>query len=237
MSEGETPGPDLLLDVFQRLLDAHGPQHWWPAQTPFEVMVGAILTQNTAWTNVERAIASLKAADALTPHALRTLPLNELALLVRPSGYFNMKAKKLRALGEYLGRYGDDLDTLFSSKPLDELRAEVLSVYGVGPETADSILLYAGVLPVFVVDAYTVRILSRLGLLDGPAPYDQVQSLFQRALPLDAALFNEFHALFVVHGKDVCRARSPLCGGCPLVTVCATGRRAAEAMRASGAPS
>ena len=213
-----------LPELYDRLFAAYGEQHWWPGETPFEVMVGAILTQNTAWTNVEKAIDALKQADALNPNALRTRPLDELAALIRPSGYFNAKARKLRALGDYLARYGDDVDRLFASKPLDDLREELLSLHGVGPETADSMLLYAGGLPSFVIDAYTIRILTRLGILDadGKPKYEDVQAMFHQALPADAQLFNECHALFVAHGKDICTARNPSCGECVLAGDCPT---------------
>lgn len=218
-----------LVGVYERLLGAYGQQHWWPGETPFEVMVGAVLTQNTAWTNVVRALANLKAAGAFSTQALRERPLEELAGLIRPSGYFNMKARKLRALGEYLGGYGDDLDALFRSKPLVELRQEVLGVYGVGPETADSILLYAGGLPSFVVDAYTVRVLERLRLLPGRGRYEEVREFFHSALPAEAGLFNEFHALFVAHGKDTCQKRVPRCSGCALLEICPAGGRSRSA--------
>ncbi len=212
-------------DLYTRLFAAYGEQHWWPGETPFEVMVGAILTQNTAWANVERAITALRQADALSPRALRALPLERLAALIRPSGYFNAKARKLRALGEYLGAHGDDIEALFRSRPLDELRDELLMLHGVGPETADSMLLYAGNLPSFVVDAYTIRILRRLGVIqpDERATYDAVQALFHAALPRDARLYNEYHALFVAHGKDICRAQRPRCESCSLLPDCPAG--------------
>lgn len=219
----------LLRDIYERLLAAYGPQGWWPADSPFEVMVGSILTQNTSWINVERAIASLKEANALTPVALRELPCEDIAQLIRSSGYFNMKAKKLQALGEYLGRYDDDLDALFESKPMDELRQEVLGIHGVGNETADSMLLYAGNLPTFVVDAYTMRTLERLGILKERQSYRDVQRMFHDGLPRDTRLFNEFHALIVRHGKGTCRARNPSCDSCPLLDGCATGQKAATA--------
>ncbi|MDA1096945.1 MAG: hypothetical protein O3B84_06795 [Chloroflexi bacterium] len=219
----EAPHLDLSFQViYDALLGWYGPQHWWPAETDFEVIVGAILTQNTAWTNVERAIKNLRDADALTPSALRMLPLDRVAELVRPSGYFNMKAKKLRAMCEYLGTFNDDLSRLFASKPLAALRTELLRIYGVGEETADSILLYAGRLPSFVVDAYTERVVRRLGALsDGPYRYREIQALLDRGV-LEGD-YGEFHALFVIHGKDTCRSRAPRCGNCPLTAVCATG--------------
>lgn len=210
---------DSLTDVYQRLLARFGPQHWWLAEEPFEVIIGAILTQSAAWTNVEKAIANLKEAGALSPKALRQLPLPGLAELVHPCGYYNAKALKLKALAEWLGEdYGDDLDRLFA---LDagELRRRLLAVHGVGPETADSIILYAAGKPVFVVDAYTRRIISRLGLAPGKDSYTSYQALFADNLPADAAMFNEYHALFVRQGKDYCR-RSPNCAGCCLHDIC-----------------
>ena len=214
-----------LPDLYSRLFAAYGEQRWWPGETPFEVMVGAILTQNTAWSNVERAISALKEADALTPVALRTCPHDDLASLIRPSGYFNAKARKLRILGEFLGRHEDDIAAIYASKSLPDLREELLSLHGVGPETADSMLLYAGNLPIFVIDAYTIRVLSRLGIIDSDSrlSYEDAQAMFHEALPTDVGLFNEYHALFVAHGKDICRARQPLCDSCPLLDECPTG--------------
>ena len=216
-----------LRELYERLFGAYGEQGWWPGETPFEVMAGAILTQNTSWTNVEKAISALREVDALNPEALRTRPVDEIAALIRPSGYFNAKARKLRALGEYLGGYDDDIERLFASKPLDELREELLALHGVGPETADSMLLYAGNLPSFVIDAYTMRVLGRLGIIDaeGRVSYEDVRALFHEALPEDVRLFNEYHALFVAHGKDICTARRPRCGECVLAGDCPTGRR------------
>ncbi len=211
-----------LPELYDRLFAEYGEQHWWPGETPFEVMVGAILTQNTAWTNVEKAITALKNADALNPEALRTRSLDDLAALIRPSGYFNAKARKLRVLGDYLALYGDDIESVFASKPLDELREELLALYGVGPETADSMLLYAGNLPSFVIDAYTIRVLGRLGIIgtDNKPKYAAVRALFHESLPTDVQLFNEYHALFVAHGKDVCKSRKPLCSDCVLIENC-----------------
>ncbi len=217
-----------LPELYNRLFAAYGEQHWWPGETPFEVMVGAILTQNTAWTNVEKAISALREADALNPEALRTRPIDELAALVRSSGYFNAKARKLRALGDYLAGFDDDIARLFASKPLNELREELLALHGVGPETADSMLLYAGNLPSFVIDAYTMRVLGRLGIIDTDErpSYEGARALFHEALPTDVQLFNEYHALFVAHGKDVCKSRKPLCSECVLAEVCPVGSRA-----------
>lgn len=207
--------------VYARLLATLGPQHWWPADSPFEVMVGAVLTQNTAWGNVERAIDALKAADALSCRAILALPAHELAALIRPAGYFNLKARRLKALCDFLARQGvaEHPAELARLAPLTRLRALLLEVHGVGEETADSILLYALGLPSFVVDAYTRRIFGRLGLVPERAAYREVQRLFQANLPAEVALFNEYHALIVLLGKDVCRPR-PRCARCPLQAVC-----------------
>ena len=204
-----------LLRLYRLMFQALGPQHWWPARTPFEVVVGAMLTQNTAWTNVEKAIAALRAANALRPAALAALPRARLARFIRAAGYYNIKAKRLQNLLRYLHRRcGLRLSRLFRITP-EALRQELLGENGVGPETADSILLYAGVVPVFVVDAYTRRILSRHGLVRPTATYEEIQGLLQAHLPPEAALFNEYHALLVMVGKDYCRAM-PRCQACPL---------------------
>jgi endonuclease III related protein len=204
-----------VVEVYRRLFEFYGPQHWWPAEGPFEVIVGAILTQSAAWTNVEKAIGNLKKAKALTPEALRRLPETELAQLVYPSGYYNVKARKLKAFAEYFGaRYGDSLEKLFR-RNLTELRNELLSVYGIGEETADSILLYAGNTPIFVIDAYTRRIAGRLGIKPPGDKYADFQKLFVDALPPDVKMFNEFHALLVRLGKETCR-KTPLCDQCCL---------------------
>ena len=208
-----------LADIYRRLLGRFGPQHWWPADEPFEVIVGAILTQSAAWGNVEKAIENLRGAGALSPQALRQLPKAKLAALVYPCGYYNAKALKLRALADWLGNhYQDDLDRLFALDAA-ELRRQLLSVHGIGPETADSIVLYAAGKPVFVIDAYTRRIFSRLGLAPNKDSYSAYQKFFEDNLPQDVKLFNEYHALLVCLGKNVCR-RQPLCGECPLNDVC-----------------
>jgi endonuclease-3 related protein len=192
-----------------------GPQHWWPARTRFEVVVGAILTQNTAWSNVERALAALRARRLLTAARLSGLPPGRLAALIRSSGTFRVKARRLRAFLAYLnGRYQGSLDRM-SGAPLDALRRELLAIPGIGPETADSILLYALGRPVFVVDAYTRRVLSRHRLLPHDAGYEDVRAFFERHLPSDPRLFNEYHALLVAIGKQYCRSR-PHCAECPL---------------------
>jgi endonuclease-3 related protein len=190
---------------------------WWPGRTAFEVIVGAILTQNTAWVNVERAIRNLRQAGTLTPRAIEKAPMARLARLIRPSGYFRQKAKKLKAFVQFLReRHGGSLARMFR-QPTAQLRQELLAVHGIGPETADSILLYAGRHPVFVVDAYTHRILGRHQITDGKPDYEAVRSLFERSLPRDSALYNEFHALIVNVGKKWCRKREPLCQECPLL--------------------
>jgi endonuclease-3 related protein len=206
----------ILQEVYQRLFEAFGPQNWWPGETRFEMMVGAILVQNTSWKNVERAIAGLREADLLEPHALHAADDEELEERIRPAGYFRVKARRLRSLLDFLvRRYDASIDAMFRT-PIDELRQQLLGIHGVGPETADSILLYAGSLPSFVVDAYTHRILSRHGWIDPESDYHQIQEYFQDRLPADAAMFNEYHALLVNLGKNYCKKQKPLCGNCPL---------------------
>lgn len=220
--EGRATGTHVrrrLLQIFGILLRHFGPQGWWPGETPFEVCVGAILTQNTAWSNVERAISQLKARGLLSPEGLRQVSLSQLSGLIRPAGYFNVKARRLKAFSDFLwGEFGGDPHRMFQG-PAGPLREALLGVKGIGPETADSILLYAGGIPVFVIDAYTRRILGRLGLTDSDGDYGGLQAFFHRHLPTDAKLYNEFHALMVALGKDYCRPR-PLCDRCPLRRTC-----------------
>ncbi len=213
---GETPTEaGLLTEVFRRLHNAFGPQHWWPGDGPFEVMVGAVLTQNTNWGNVERAIENLKKAGALAPAAIHGMSRERLAALIRPAGYFNVKAERLKSLvGFLVGRYSGRVSRM-KRVGTERLRRQLLDVKGVGPETADSILLYALERPVFVIDAYTKRVLSRHGIMDASASYDRFQELFHASLPGDVRLFNEYHALLVRLGKDFCRPR-PRCERCPL---------------------
>ena len=218
----------LLLDIYQRLYGRYGPQGWWPGDGAFETVVGAILTQNTAWTNAAKALANLKAADAFSPWAIRALPEAELAELVRSSGYFNAKTKKLKAMAAYLEAQGDSLEQWRSRDP-KELRAELLAVYGIGPETADDIVLYAAGLPSFVVDLYTRRIIARLGLEPAGGSYEAYQALFESNLPADAALFNEYHALLDRHAEETCLKARPLCDGCCLLELCGTGLKATGA--------
>jgi endonuclease-3 related protein len=209
----------ILREIYRLLFARYGPQHWWPGETPFEVMVGAILTHSCAWTNVEKAFGSLKSAGLLSPEALRNAPQGEIAALIHSCGYYNVKAKKLKALVEWLKGYcGDDIDSL-SKVDTVELRKELLNVYGIGEETADSILLYACGKPVFVIDAYTRRILNRLGVGEGCKSYTAFQALFMENLPLDRAMFNEYHALLVRLGKETCR-KVPQCEECCLEGMC-----------------
>jgi endonuclease III related protein len=205
-----------LRTYHDELFRAHGPQHWWPGRTQFEVIVGAILTQNTRWTNVERAIAELRRERLLSVAALERVPAARLARLVRSSGYFRQKAKKLKTFVQFLReQYQGSLEKMFRA-PTAELREQLLRLHGIGPETADSILLYAGSRPVFVVDAYTRRILERHGLAQGTESYEELRALFERSLPVNPALFNEYHALIVHTGKHFCRKREPSCEQCAL---------------------
>jgi endonuclease III related protein len=210
---------------------------WWPARTRFEVIIGAILTQNTAWTNVERAIANLRRARLLTPAAIEQVSSARLARLVRPSGYFRQKAKKLKAFVRFLReRHGGSLAAMFRV-PTAELRRQLLAVHGIGPETADSILLYAGNHPVFVVDAYTHRILGRHQITDGKPDYESVRSLMEANLPRDVNLYNEFHALIVNVGKNWCRKSRPRCEECPLLPHLPAHLMDGPPMRSANSPS
>jgi endonuclease-3 related protein len=206
-----------IAQVYARLLAANGKQHWWPGDTVFEIMVGAVLTQNTAWTNVERAIANLKKAGALSPQSIVKAPPRRLAGWLKPSGYFNVKARRLRAMCRWLLEQGGTRK--IARLPTHELRQALLAVHGIGPETADDILLYAFRRPVFVIDAYTRRIFQRLRLIEGNEDYETLRRMFETTLDSDTQLFNEYHALIVAHGKDVCRKR-PLCRDCCLAERC-----------------
>ncbi|MFA5357184.1 MAG: endonuclease III domain-containing protein [Candidatus Omnitrophota bacterium] len=208
--------PKRLGSFYRRLRSSFGGQRWWPADTPFEVMVGAILTQNTSWLNVEKAISNLKSHNLLRPHKLSKLPLKRLASLIRPSGYYNIKAKRLKSfLKFFIGNYGGDIKKMRETKPLF-LREQLLCVNGIGPETADSILLYALDMPLFVVDAYTKRVLLRHGLIEEGASYGEVQKLFTQNIKKEVKLFNEYHALLVKLGKEYCLKNKPKCDICPL---------------------
>ena len=213
------PIAEKLRQIYGRLYAAYGPQHWWPADSPFEVVVGAILTQSAAWVNVEKAIESLRAAGILSPEALLRVDLDELARLIHPAGYYNAKARKLKAFLEMLfDRHSGRLDALFAL-PLPQLRQELLATHGIGQETADSIVLYAAEKPAFVIDAYTRRVFSRLGLEPPSDSYPSWQAMFSEALPPDVQLFNEYHALIDRHAKTVCR-KAPLCDQCCLRDIC-----------------
>ncbi len=242
----------MVRAMYRKLAHSWGQQHWWPAETPFEVIVGAILTQNTSWTNVERAIASLRAAKVLSVEGIRAVPLVRLQELVHSSGYYRQKAQRLKDLVSFLDeQHAGSLETMFAT-PTDQLRAELLSLKGIGPETADAILLYAGNHEIFVVDAYTRRVLERHGAVDGRAKYDEVRTMVQRALQGEkslvavksatprkvpvhepsamsttkrspvAQLYNEMHGLFVQAGKHYCLKREPRCEACPLRTLLPT---------------
>ncbi len=221
--------PVPLLEYYQSALKKLGPQHWWPGETPFEVCVGAILTQNTNWTNVEKAIANLKKEKLLDPKRLYAVPPAHLAALIRPAGYFNIKTRRLRSFLKFLlDEYDGDLDRMFAERT-DSLREKLLAVKGIGPETCDSILLYAGRHPVFVVDAYTKRIFTRHQVLPEEADYHEIQRYFEDHLPDDVGagstrpgastaplqVYNEFHALIVNIGKNWCKSRKADCEHCP----------------------
>lgn len=212
-----------LGHIYDQLFKSFGPQHWWPGETRMEIIVGAILTQNTSWGNVERAIANLKSARSLSPQALRQIALPRLARLIRPSGYFNIKAQRLKNFIDFLFEEYQGSLTKMAKTSLPRLREKLLAVNGVGPETADSILLYAFAKPTFVVDAYTKRFLSRHGLVPADAAYREIQQLFLRHLPPNSQHYNEYHALIVRLGKDYCRPK-PACVQCPLREVMGTPR-------------
>ncbi len=204
--------------VFDRLIEALGPQEWWPGNGAFETMLGAILTQHTAWGNVETALDRLRRAGCLDPTKLGRLSQEQVADLIRPAGTYRRKVRTIAGLVRLLAEFDDDVEQLLG-RPCEELRARLLSVRGIGPETADCIVLYAAGYPRFVVDGYTRRIFGRLGLIDPSAGYRLIQCRFETTLPADVRLFNEFHALIVRLGKDICRA-APLCRRCPLAELC-----------------
>jgi endonuclease-3 related protein len=209
-----------LLAIYRRLLEAYGPQHWWPGTGPFEIVVGAILTQAVAWSNVEKAIAHLKRAGLLDSKRLSEVSVGKIAALIRPCIYYNEKARKLQAFVQFLEEcYQGDLLSFFGL-PVSELRAQLLSVRGIGEETADAIILYAAGKPSFVVDAYTRRILQRLGLIEERATYGEIRALFMDHLPAEVSLYNEYHALFVRHARERCRRSRPVCEGCCLGDLC-----------------
>jgi endonuclease-3 related protein len=206
---------EQLTEIYRLLLDRFGPQHWWPGETQFEIITGAILTQNTNWANVEKAIDNLKSADLLTPEKLYNIDVSNLAKIIKPAGYYNIKAKRLKNFINWLFQnYDGRLDNL-ENLDTDRLRAELLTVTGIGRETADSILLYAFNREIFVIDAYTARVAVRHGLIEPQAEYEQLRDLFQSNLPQDSQLFNEYHALLVKVGKEFCKPKTK-CPGCPL---------------------
>ncbi len=222
---------NILLDIYYRLYRQYGPQGWWPGDSgPLDVIIGAILTQSAAWTNVEQALNNLKAADCWSLNAIHRKDQADLAEIIRPCGYFNSKARKLKAFAAQVhDRHGGDLD-IFLDQDVAPLRAELLSIYGIGPETADDILVYAAGKPSFVIDSYTQRILSRMGLAPEGKPndYHSYQALFHDGLPPDPVLFNEYHALLDEHAKWAC-AKTPQCQDCCLRDLCATGKRFGQA--------
>lgn len=213
-----------LEEIYSRLLGRYGCLGWWPADSPFEVCVGAILTQNTNWINVEKAIANLRQADCLSLDGILRIAEGQLAVLIRPAGYFNVKARRLKDFVSFIENdCAGSLDAAFSGE-LEVVRSRLLKVKGIGPETADSMMLYAGQRPSFVVDAYTRRIFSRLGLVPENIGYDDLRNLFMSSLESDAGIFNQYHALIVEHAKRHCKAK-PLCDKCCLGNVCCFGSK------------
>ncbi|MBM4337952.1 MAG: endonuclease III domain-containing protein [Deltaproteobacteria bacterium] len=207
--------PNLLMDIYRKLYKAYGPRHWWPGETPFEVMVGAILTQNTSWKNVEMAIRKLKANGVLNPDGIYRLKEEPLGSLIRSSGFYRIKAKRLKTFVSFLfNEYDGDIHKMKRGR-VKNLREKLLGINGIGPETADSILLYGLQKPIFVVDAYTKKVLSRHGIVSEKASYEAIQNLFMEHLPHEERLFNEYHALIVHVGKNVCK-KKPECERCPL---------------------
>ncbi|MBI2574827.1 endonuclease III domain-containing protein [Candidatus Woesearchaeota archaeon] len=234
------------VQIYKLLLERFGRQNWWPVTAvkagksskeskgskEFEVMIGAILTQNTAWRNAEKAIAGLAKMQLLSPERIRAADTKELATAIRPVGYYNQKAERLKILARHIvGNYnGKGGISAMKRKSTEELRSELLELKGIGPETADSMLLYALDKPVFVVDTYTRRTFSRIGLCSSDSSYEELQKLFMESLPQKKELFNDYHALIVEHGKSICR-KEPLCGICPLLNICRYGRKNSAAKR------
>jgi endonuclease-3 related protein len=215
---------NLLMAIFERLYDRYGQQGWWPGDTKFEIAVGAILTQAISWTGVEKALSNLQSAGVFSMDGLNKIPQDDLARLLRPCLYYNVKARKLKAFVEHtVNYYNSDLDVLLAREP-QSLRRELLSIYGIGEETADDILLYAAGQPFFVIDAYTRRILIRLGMAPKLQAYEAYQELFHRSLPNSTRLFNEYHALLDRHAKETCR-KKPLCTGCCILDLCHMGQQ------------
>lgn len=207
---------ERIRKFYQVLHKKFGPQGWWPGESALECILGAILTQNTSWKNVEKAIDNLKRENLISVEDLSLIKSDELAELIRPSGYYNQKALKIKNFVSFLVKeFSGSLERMFASDK-SILRKKLLSIKGIGPETADSIMLYAGGVPVFVVDAYTWRVLSRHGLVPEQTSYDEIQEIFTNSLSEDAGMFNEYHALLVKLAKEHCKKRDPVCSGCPL---------------------
>jgi endonuclease-3 related protein len=205
----------VIVEIYKTLYRVFGPQRWWPGDTPFEVAVGAVLTQNTNWGNVEKAIKNLKDNNALDAHVMHRMRNKRLAMLIQPAGYFNVKTRRLKAFLKFLvNHYKGDMGAM-RARDTGILREELLNIHGIGPETADSIILYALERPVFVVDAYTKRVMQRHGLVSEKTTYHEMQEVFHKNLSHDTGYFNEYHALFVKLGKDYCRPKMK-CDGCPL---------------------
>jgi len=213
---GKNTKSNILLKIYNSLYNYFGPLNWWPGATPFEVMLGAILTQNTAWKNVEKAIENLKKENLLEPLKLYNINQEELAQLIKPSGYFNIKAKRLKNFVTFFVEEFDGSTKKMFSEVGKELRKKLLEINGIGSETADSILLYAGGKPFFVVDAYTRRIFSRHKIIKKEDSYYQIQEYFEQNLPNNVKLFNEFHAQIVMLGKNICTSKNPDCVKCPI---------------------
>lgn len=216
---------ETLLNIYNDMLAAFGPQYWWPADDDFEVIVGAILTQSVSWKNVEKAIDNLKREGLMSLDAILFVDEEKLAGLIKSTMYYNQKAKKLKNFCQYIAQYYEGDIYSFFKNDIPQMRGQLLSIKGIGPETADSIILYAAGKPIFVVDAYTHRIFSRLGFFSEEAKYDEIQSFFMDNLPLDAGLFNEYHALIVRLGKDCCKNKRPLCSECPVKNYCLNNNR------------
>jgi len=210
-----------FMEIYNRLLSYFGPQRWWPAETPYEVVVGAILTQNTSWRNVERAIDNLKRNNLLDERKILNTPLGRLGDLIRPAGFYNIKSRRLKNITEYIvNNYGSTEELRRCDKNLYRLREELLSLKGIGRETADTILLYSLDRPIFVVDNYTKRIFSRYGIIDKNLDYDKIRTFFEGSIPRDVEIYKEYHALIVQLGKTFCKKRCPKCADCPLFERC-----------------
>ena len=221
------PLADRLMDIYYRFYTAYGPQHWWPGDGPFEVITGAILTQSAAWTNVELALADMKSAGCWSLKAVHMLPQDELAVLVRSSGYYNVKARKLKAFAAHVMINYQGILDLFLAKPPAILREELLLIYGIGEETADDIMVYAAGQPSFVIDTYTRRIMDRMGIIPDTvrSKYADYQAVFHANIPNEIQFYNEFHALWDHHAKKVCTKVAPRCEDCCLLDICPTGQQ------------